>query len=423
MAVGTAATRRGVAVAVFALALAMLPLGPPRAEAAETEVWWSGTISASGTWDLTNTETDGSTYRTQGSWSYTVTHDSMYIWDGTFNYQETVTDNDVSTGTSSVGVVDAGGPLDEWDFGGGENYSGGPTADSLNPLIYSDADDTWRLRLPQANRQVHIDWTTTYADGRTDTPSYDNWWAVMPNLSEEGIGDAVTFTMPRAELQSGQPPVSQSASLIRTDEACPAEDGHTCVVDEWVTVEYQNINWFMGNQSQTLTVVKAGLGAGTVTSSPAGIDCGTTCSHTYAKDTAVTLTATPTSKSTFGGWSGACTGKTACVVTMDQARSVTATFNPIREPSTITLNFTNNPEIRANGQVTPNKAGQTVTILLHVERRGEWVRVGRKTPTLSAKSRYVVRFPRPSDWMCRLTARYGGDATHKPSSVVRKFSC
>jgi hypothetical protein len=76
-----------------------------------------------------------------------------------------------------------------------------------------------------------------------------------------------------------------------------------------------------------LTVSKAGTGAGIVTSSPAGINCGSDCSESYTYNTSVTLTATPTMGSKFTGWSGGCTGTGSCVVTMDQARSVTATFD------------------------------------------------------------------------------------------------
>ena len=50
------------------------------------------------------------------------------------------------------------------------------------------------------------------------------------------------------------------------------------------------------------------------------------CSQAYLEDTVVTLTATPASGSSFAGWSGDCSGTASCVVTMDQARSVTATF-------------------------------------------------------------------------------------------------
>jgi hypothetical protein len=75
-----------------------------------------------------------------------------------------------------------------------------------------------------------------------------------------------------------------------------------------------------------LAVRKAGTGDGLVTSSPAGIDCGDTCSVYLQEDSAVTLTATADEGSTFNGWSDACSGTADCVVTMDAAKSVTATF-------------------------------------------------------------------------------------------------
>ncbi|QQO57055.1 MAG: hypothetical protein N838_30585 [Thiohalocapsa sp. PB-PSB1] len=78
-----------------------------------------------------------------------------------------------------------------------------------------------------------------------------------------------------------------------------------------------------------LSVTKSGSGTGTVESSPAGINCGSDCSEDYPDGTSVTLTATPLGGSTFGGWSGACSGSsTTCTLTMSAARSVTANFNP-----------------------------------------------------------------------------------------------
>ncbi len=76
-----------------------------------------------------------------------------------------------------------------------------------------------------------------------------------------------------------------------------------------------------------LTVNVAGTGSGTVTSSPAGIDCPSTCSANFAGGTQVTLTDAAAEGSSFGGWSGACTGLASCVVTMTAAKSVTATFD------------------------------------------------------------------------------------------------
>jgi hypothetical protein len=80
---------------------------------------------------------------------------------------------------------------------------------------------------------------------------------------------------------------------------------------------------------QTLSVTRSGTGTGTVTSSPVGISCGSTCSHAFAWGTAVTLTASATTGSKFAGWSGACTGTTTCHVTMSVARSVKATFTKL----------------------------------------------------------------------------------------------
>ena len=78
---------------------------------------------------------------------------------------------------------------------------------------------------------------------------------------------------------------------------------------------------------QTLSVTKAGTGDGTVTSSPAGISCGADCSEPYATGTTVTLTATPSTGSTFAGWSGGgCSGTGTCTVTLTAATAVTATF-------------------------------------------------------------------------------------------------
>jgi hypothetical protein len=75
-----------------------------------------------------------------------------------------------------------------------------------------------------------------------------------------------------------------------------------------------------------LNVSVSGTGSGTVTSSPPGIDCGADCAESYNRGTVVSLAATPASGSSFGGWSGACSGSGACQVTLNAARSVAATF-------------------------------------------------------------------------------------------------
>lgn len=81
--------------------------------------------------------------------------------------------------------------------------------------------------------------------------------------------------------------------------------------------------------SYLLSVSTSGSGAGTVSSNPAGISCGATCSASFTSGTSVTLTAAPANGSVFGGWSGACSGTAStCTVPMNAAANVGATFNP-----------------------------------------------------------------------------------------------
>ena len=83
----------------------------------------------------------------------------------------------------------------------------------------------------------------------------------------------------------------------------------------------------------TVAVTKTGIGKGTVTSSPVGINCGTACSATYDISTVVTLTATPAMGSIFNGWTGCdAVSNTTCTVTMGAARSVNADFLGIPIP-------------------------------------------------------------------------------------------
>jgi hypothetical protein len=85
----------------------------------------------------------------------------------------------------------------------------------------------------------------------------------------------------------------------------------------------------LGVTNVLLTVTKAGTGSGRVTSSPAAIDCGTTCSAVFGAGTLVTLSATPDSGSVFSGWTGPCAGTAACQVTLAAAATVKAVFNPV----------------------------------------------------------------------------------------------
>jgi Pro-kumamolisin, activation domain/PASTA domain/IPT/TIG domain/Divergent InlB B-repeat domain len=77
---------------------------------------------------------------------------------------------------------------------------------------------------------------------------------------------------------------------------------------------------------QTVAVRKSGNGAGTITSSPAGIRCGKVCSHKFVFGTSVTLKAKPAKGSSFVGWSGGCKGRGSCKVRASETLGLTAKF-------------------------------------------------------------------------------------------------
>jgi hypothetical protein len=100
-----------------------------------------------------------------------------------------------------------------------------------------------------------------------------------------------------------------------------------------------------------LAITKLGSGSGTVTSNPAGIDCGATCAANYTSGIPVTLTATSNPDSTFVGWGGDCGGQgNPCSLTMTSSKTVSATFTAIPPPPPGTYTLTVSPP--SNGTVT-----------------------------------------------------------------------
>jgi hypothetical protein len=126
---------------------------------------------------------------------------------------------------------------------------------------------------------------------------------------------------------TGQTPSHSYAATGEYTVTLTVEDdgGFTYSTEREVTI--------VANPQRQLTVSLSGSGTGTVSGS--GIACPGTCSQKYPDGEAVTLTATPGSGSTFGGWSGAgCSGTDICEVTMSADQEVTAVFTaPLPPPS------------------------------------------------------------------------------------------
>ena len=146
-----------------------------------------------------------------------------------------------------------------------------------------------------------------------------------PSCDPSGYGEGKTFIGFQSVTTDG----SGNASFNATFAALPAGQS---VVTSTATDAAGNTSEFSqcltASLPVALTVVTNGSGSGTVTSSPAGINCGVTCSASFGAGTAVTLTATPTSAaSTFIGWLGSgCTGTLTCTKTLSAAANITATF-------------------------------------------------------------------------------------------------
>ena len=102
-----------------------------------------------------------------------------------------------------------------------------------------------------------------------------------------------------------------------------AKNQRSCAVS---MSEHRNVTATFALRTYALTVARQGEGR--VLSSPAGIDCGSDCSQTYGHGTEVRLSAEPADGWFFFGWNGSgCSLLPApCVVSMTQARSMTAVY-------------------------------------------------------------------------------------------------
>lgn len=97
----------------------------------------------------------------------------------------------------------------------------------------------------------------------------------------------------------------------------------TCTV---TTNQAESVTATFSLSPEELDVSQWGKGSGRISSVPAGISCGRVCFHDFDYGASVTVTAKPSAGSRFSGWSGACSGKEACTVSMTSQQSVGADF-------------------------------------------------------------------------------------------------
>lgn len=180
---------------------------------------------------------------------------------------------------------------------------------------------------PTATLSVTVSGSAGATGTVVSVPSGVNCGTGGPCSADFGVGTVVTLSAtPGANsLLSGW----TGCSPTPTGDCQVTVNGPTAVTATFVPATFD------------LSVTVAGDGG--VTSSPAGIACGNSgsvCSAPFANGASVTLTALPNGDLVTVAWSGgACSGTAlTCTVTMDAAKSVTATFTTAI-PTGATLNI------------------------------------------------------------------------------------
>lgn len=136
-----------------------------------------------------------------------------------------------------------------------------------------------------------------------------------------------------------------SCAVQRSDEKTDARVSRTARADARAATPAASTTRVVASRpypsrwvSNRLSVTRTGTGA--IVSTPAGIDCGATCSANFDTKASVTLVATPAAGQRFVSWGGACGGSGQCTVSMSQARSVTASFAAANMGWTLTASNT-----------------------------------------------------------------------------------
>jgi photosystem II stability/assembly factor-like uncharacterized protein len=195
----------------------------------------------------------------------------------------------------------------------------------------------WELTYPTANDfSIGATRSTLSAaqggsDGTTITTAVTSGTAESVALAASGLPAGATATFIPPSVTAG----ASSALTLSAGATTPPGSYDVTVTGTSASAVHSVHVTFDVVGPHTLAVARAGTGTGTVSSTPAGISCGATCSHAFADGTVVSLTPAPATGSVFAGWSGACSGTGACSVTMTQDAAVTATFTLVSHTLTV----------------------------------------------------------------------------------------
>jgi Fe-S cluster biogenesis protein NfuA len=226
------------------------------------------------------------------------------------------------------------------EFTGFSNGSGSASCTGTSPCAFtikadSEVDADFDL-------EVHLLSVDLLGAGEGSVESSPSGIECEPDC-EEGYDHGTMVTL------------SQSAEVGSKFEGwsgCDEEISGDCVVE---MDEAKNVTATFSLEGLfNLSVSKNGTGSGTVTSAPAGINCGGECNEEYLEGTDVVLTGTPDANNQAVVWTGcdSVNGEGKCLVDMTSAKGVTATFNLVKRTLTVMNNVGT-----GTGTVTSSPAG------------------------------------------------------------------
>lgn len=202
------------------------------------------------------------------------------------------------------------------------NNGNGTVTDSSTGLVWQQAEPgekTWNDAL-------------AYCEGLS-LAGADDWR--LPNIKElESLTDDTRFS---PALDTTYFPGAVSASYWSSTTSAGSTNvawyvdfiyGDGTNLYKYYTYYVRCVRGGQSGSLASLAVIRSGTGSGTITSDPAGISCGSTCSSQFTPASTVILTASPTTGSKLSGWTGCdMVNSNQCTVSMATSRSVTASFD------------------------------------------------------------------------------------------------
>ncbi|HLK33201.1 MAG TPA: IPT/TIG domain-containing protein, partial [Terriglobales bacterium] len=221
----------------------------------------------------------------------------------------------------------------------------------LPPDKATIAVDRWQATPASYNVSAYVSqhdqlWLMQYAAfrarGQSYTPPPPTLTGVTPNSGDPAGGTAITLagtnflsgasvTLGGTAATSVVVVSSTQITAVTPAHAAGAVDVKVLNPDGGNALLARGFTYQTGAINYTLSVTKSGSGNGAVNGTVGGgnYSCpsGQNCSGSYAAGSLVQLSASPSSGSSFSGWSGACAGSGACQFTLTSATTVTASFS------------------------------------------------------------------------------------------------